>query len=164
IEDSMEAILDWIRREGIIFRGGSGSGVNLSRLRSSKEQLSKGGYASGPVSFMRGADASAGTIKSGGKTRRAAKMVVLDVDHPDAAWKSADPGVQYDTTINKWHTLPNTGRINASNPCFPGDARVHTTRGLLTFRELYDLAAEGEEFRVYTHRATAEQPGEGVVA
>jgi ribonucleoside-diphosphate reductase alpha chain len=202
IDDSMEDILDWIRREGIIFRGGSGSGVNLSRLRSSKEQLSKGGYASGPVSFMRGADASAGTIKSGGKTRRAAKMVVLDVDHPDieqfiwckaheeekarvleqagydmslnsedwasiqyqnannsvrvtdafmeaadkdadwnltartdgavvdttkarellrqiadAAWRSADPGVQYDTTINKWHTLPNTGRINASNPC-----------------------------------------------
>src|SRR5207253_10472806 len=83
IDDSMEAILDWIRREGVIFRGGSGSGVNLSRLRSSKEQLSKGGHASGPVSFMRGADASAGTIKSGGKTRRAAKMVVLDIDHPD---------------------------------------------------------------------------------
>src|SRR4051794_14816454 len=202
IDDSMEAILDWIRREGVIFRGGSGSGVNLSRLRSSKEQLSKGGYASGPVSFMRGADASAGTIKSGGKTRRAAKMVVLDVDHPDveefiwckakeerkarvleqagydmsldsadwasiqyqnannsvrvtdafmqaavdgtewgltartdgsviettearallksmaqAAWECADPGVQYDTTINAWHTSPNTGRINASNPC-----------------------------------------------
>ncbi len=202
IEDSMDSILDWIRREGIIFRGGSGSGVNLSKLRSSKEQLSKGGYASGPVSFMRGADASAGTIKSGGKTRRAAKMVVLDADHPDieefiwckaheeekarileqagydmsldsrdwasiqyqnannsvrvtdafmeaaeagdewnltartdgtvletvdarsllkqiaeAAWRCADPGVQYDTTINKWHTLPNTGRINASNPC-----------------------------------------------
>jgi ribonucleoside-diphosphate reductase alpha chain len=202
IDDSMESILDWIRREGVIFRGGSGSGVNLSRLRSSKEQLSKGGHASGPVSFMRGADASAGTIKSGGKTRRAAKMVVLDVDHPDveefiwckakeeekarvleaagydmsldspdwasiqyqnannsvrvsdgfmeavvegkewnltartdgavldtrdarnlmkqiaeAAWKCADPGVQYDTTINAWHTLPNTGRINASNPC-----------------------------------------------
>jgi ribonucleoside-diphosphate reductase alpha chain len=202
IEDSMESILDWIRREGIIFRGGSGSGLNLSKLRSSKEQLSKGGYASGPVSFMRGADASAGTIKSGGKTRRAAKMVVLDVDHPDveefvwckareerkarvleqagydmsldspdwgsiqyqnannsvrvtdafmeaveadadwnltartdgtvietvkarkllrdiadAAWQCADPGVQYDTTINSWHTLPNTGRINASNPC-----------------------------------------------
>ena len=202
IEDNMDAILDWIRREGVIFRGGSGSGVNLSRLRSSKEQLSKGGYASGPVSFMRGADASAGTIKSGGKTRRAAKMVVLDVDHPDilefiwckaheeekarvleaagydmsldspdwasiqyqnannsvrvsdafmdavdgdldwnltarsdgtvvetikarkllhdiseAAWRCADPGVQYDTTINSWHTLPNTGRINASNPC-----------------------------------------------
>jgi ribonucleoside-diphosphate reductase alpha chain len=202
IDDSMESILDWIRREGIIFRGGSGSGVNLSRLRSSKEQLSKGGYASGPVSFMRGADASAGTIKSGGKTRRAAKMVVLDVDHPDveefiwckakeerkarvleaagydmsldspdwasiqyqnannsvrvtdafmeavvegkdwsltartdgtvvettdardllrqmaeAAWECADPGLQYDTTINNWHTLPNTSRINASNPC-----------------------------------------------
>src|SRR5947207_7144142 len=83
IEDSMDSILDWIRREGVIFRGGSGSGANLSKLRSSKEQLSKGGYASGPVSFMRGADASAGTIKSGGKTRRAAKMVVLDVDHPD---------------------------------------------------------------------------------
>jgi ribonucleoside-diphosphate reductase alpha chain len=202
IDDTMDSILDWIRREGVIFRGGSGSGVNLSDLRSSKEQLSKGGYASGPVSFMRGADASAGTIKSGGKTRRAAKMVVLDVDHPDieefiwckakeerkarvleaagydmsldspdwasiqyqnannsvrvsdsfmeaavegkefnltartdgsvietkdarellkqiaaAAWECADPGVQYDTTINAWHTLPNTGRINASNPC-----------------------------------------------
>jgi ribonucleoside-diphosphate reductase alpha chain len=202
IDDTMDSILDWIRREGVIFRGGSGSGVNLSRLRSSKEQLSKGGYASGPVSFMRGADSSAGTIKSGGKTRRAAKMVVLDVDHPDveefiwckakeerkarvleqagydmsldspdwasiqyqnannsvrvsdtfmeaaaegrefnltartdggvlttvdardllrqiaaAAWECADPGVQYDTTINAWHTLPNTGRINASNPC-----------------------------------------------
>ncbi|MGZ4407114.1 MAG: vitamin B12-dependent ribonucleotide reductase, partial [Gaiellaceae bacterium] len=202
IDDSMDSILDWIRREGVIFRGGSGSGVNLSKLRSSKEQLSKGGYASGPVSFMRGADASAGTIKSGGKTRRAAKMVVLDVDHPDieefiwcksheekkarvleqagydmsldspdwasiqyqnannsvrvtdafmeavesdgdwnltartdgavvetvkarkiikdmaeAAWQCADPGVQYDTTINNWHTLPNTSRINASNPC-----------------------------------------------
>ena len=202
VEDSMESILDWIRREGIIFRGGSGAGVNLARLRSSKEQLSKGGHASGPVSFMRGADASAGTIKSGGKTRRAAKMVVLDVDHPDveefiwckareeekarvlsaagydmsldsphwasiqyqnannsvrvtdafmqaveaeedwnltartdgavvdtvparkllhdmaeAAWQCADPGVQFDTTINSWHTCPNSGRINASNPC-----------------------------------------------
>ena len=211
IEDSMDSILDWIRREGVIFRGGSGSGINLSRLRSSKEQLSKGGYASGPVSFMRGADASAGTIKSGGKTRRAAKMVVLDVDHPDieefiwckareeekarvleaagydmsldspdwssiqyqnannsvrvtdafmeaveadadwnltartdgsvvetikardllhqiadAAWRCADPGIQYDTTINAWHTLPNTGRINASNPC----SRVHVDRRL----------------------------------
>jgi ribonucleoside-diphosphate reductase alpha chain len=247
IDDSMDSILDWIRREGIIFRGGSGSGVNLSRLRSSKEQLSKGGYASGPVSFMRGADASAGTIKSGGKTRRAAKMVVLDVDHPDidefiwckareeekarvleaagydmsldspdwasiqyqnannsvrvsdsfmgavegdadwnltarvdgsvvetvkarkllrdmaeAAWRCADPGVQYDTTINSWHTLPNTGRINASNPCFPGDSRVHTDHGLMTFAELYDRA--DEEIRVYTHRATATTPGEGVIA
>ena len=83
VEDSMDSILDWITKEGRIFRGGSGSGINLSKLRSSKEQLSKGGYASGPVSFMRGADASAGTIKSGGKTRRAAKMVVLNVDHPD---------------------------------------------------------------------------------
>ena len=209
IEDSMDSILDWIRREGIIFRGGSGSGVNLSRLRSSKEQLSKGGYASGPVSFMRGADASAGTIKSGGKTRRAAKMVVLDVDHPDieefvwckareeekarvleaagydmsldspdwgsiqyqnannsvrvsdafmtavendadwnltartdgsvvetlkarkllhdiaeAAWRCADPGVQYDTTINSWHTLPNTGADQRVEPV----QRVHVDR------------------------------------
>jgi len=82
-EDNIESILDWIKREGIIFRGGSGAGINLSRLRASNEQLTKGGHASGPVSFMRGADASAGTIKSGGKTRRAAKMVILDVDHPD---------------------------------------------------------------------------------
>src|SRR4051795_4079109 len=203
VDDSMDSILDWITKEGRVFRGGSGSGINLSKLRSSKEQLSKGGYASGPVSFMRGADASAGTIKSGGKTRRAAKMVVLNVDHPDildfiwckakeedkaealrdagfdmsidgegfqsiqyqnannsvrvsdafmravetgddwrlvsratgepvgepvparelmreiaeAAWRCADPGVQYDTTINQWHTCPNSGRINASNPC-----------------------------------------------
>ncbi len=202
VEDTMESILAWNTKEGMIFRGGSGSGINLSKIRSSKEQLSKGGYASGPVSFMRGADAWAGTIKSGGKTRRAAKMVVLDVDHPDikefiwckareeekaaalreagfdmsidgegfhsiqyqnannsvrvtsdfldaveqggdwqtiarvsgepveafdaralmdeiaeAAWRCADPGVQYDTTINDWHTCPNTGRINASNPC-----------------------------------------------
>jgi ribonucleoside-diphosphate reductase alpha chain len=202
VEDTLESILDWNTREGRIFRGGSGSGINLSRIRSSKEHLSKGGLASGPVSFMRGADAWAGTIKSGGKTRRAAKMVVLDVDHPDildfiwckareeekaaalrdagfdmrldsesfasiqyqnannsvrvtdefmeraergeeweltarvdgsvvdhvnardlldqladAAWRCADPGVQYDTTINEWHTCPNSGRINASNPC-----------------------------------------------
>src|SRR5919108_3690104 len=202
VEDTMESILDWNTKEGMIFRGGSGSGINLSRIRSSKEHLSKGGLASGPVSFMRGADAWAGTIKSGGKTRRAAKMVVLDVDHPDvldfiwckareeekamalrdagfdmrldsdafasiqyqnannsvrvtdefmeraergeewelkarvdgganemvdardvlnqiadAAWRCADPGVQYDTTINEWHTCPVSGRINASNPC-----------------------------------------------
>jgi len=83
VEDTIESILDWNTKEGMIFRGGSGSGINLSRIRASKEHLSKGGYASGPVSFMRGADAWAGTIKSGGKTRRAAKMVVLDVDHPD---------------------------------------------------------------------------------
>ena len=83
VEDTMESILEWNTKEGMIFRGGSGSGINLSKIRSSREQLSKGGLASGPVSFMRGADAWAGTIKSGGKTRRAAKMVVLDVDHPD---------------------------------------------------------------------------------
>ncbi|GGS67385.1 vitamin B12-dependent ribonucleotide reductase [Planobispora rosea] len=202
VDDQMESILDWYKEEGVIFKGGSGSGVNLSRIRSSKELLSSGGTASGPVSFMRGADASAGTIKSGGATRRAAKMVVLDVDHPDieefietkareedkiralrdagfdmdlggkdivsvqyqnannsvrvsdefmravekgeefglrarlsgeiiekvdardlfrkmatAAWECADPGVQYDDTINDWHTCPETGRITASNPC-----------------------------------------------
>lgn len=202
VEDSMESILNWYKEEGFIFKGGSGAGLNLSRIRSSKELLSSGGTASGPVSFMRGADASAGTIKSGGATRRAAKMVVLDVDHPDieefvetkaleekkiralrdagfdmdlggkdivsvqyqnannsvrvsdefmraaqdgtdfglrarmtgdvidtvdartlftkiakAAWECADPGLQYDDTINDWHTNPETGRITASNPC-----------------------------------------------
>ena len=202
VDDTMDAILDWYREEGLIFKGGSGAGVNLSKIRSSKELLSSGGTASGPVSFMRGADASAGTIKSGGATRRAAKMVVLDVDHPDiaefiatkareeekvralrdagfdmdlggkdivsvqyqnannsvrvsdefmhaveegkefdllarrtgevvervdarkllrsmaqAAWDCADPGIQYDDTINDWHTNPESGRITASNPC-----------------------------------------------
>jgi ribonucleoside-diphosphate reductase alpha chain len=202
VDDTMDSILDWYREEGLIFKGGSGAGVNLSRIRSSKELLSSGGTASGPVSFMRGADASAGTIKSGGATRRAAKMVVLDVDHPDvaefietkareeekirvlrdagfdmdlggqdivsvqyqnannsvrvsdefmraveegkpfdllarrtgevvetvdakdlfrkmaqAAWECADPGIQYDDTINDWHTNPESGRITASNPC-----------------------------------------------
>jgi ribonucleoside-diphosphate reductase alpha chain len=202
VDDTMDAILEWYREEGLIFKGGSGAGVNLSKIRSSKELLSSGGTASGPVSFMRGADASAGTIKSGGATRRAAKMVVLDVDHPDvaefiqtkareedkvralrdagfdmdlggrdivsvqyqnannsvrvsdefmraveegkefdllarrtgevvervdarklmrdmaqAAWECADPGIQYDGTINDWHTCPESGRISASNPC-----------------------------------------------
>ncbi|HET9654649.1 MAG TPA: vitamin B12-dependent ribonucleotide reductase [Kineosporiaceae bacterium] len=202
VEDSMDSILNWYKEEGFIFKGGSGAGLNLSRIRSSKELLSSGGTASGPVSFMRGADASAGTIKSGGATRRAAKMVVLDVDHPDieefiatkareehkiralrdagfdvdlggrditsvqyqnannsvrasdefmravengesfglrsrttgeviesvdakglfgkmaqAAWECADPGIQYDDTINDWHTTPESGRITASNPC-----------------------------------------------
>ncbi len=202
VDDTMDSILNWYREEGLIFKGGSGAGLNLSRIRSSKELLSSGGTASGPVSFMRGADASAGTIKSGGATRRAAKMVVLDIDHPDieefietkvreedkiralkaagfdmdlggkdihsvqyqnannsvrvsdefmraveagtefglraratgevietvdartlfrkvseAAWACADPGIQYDDTINDWHTNPETGRINASNPC-----------------------------------------------
>jgi ribonucleoside-diphosphate reductase alpha chain len=202
VDDTMDSILNWYREEGLIFKGGSGAGLNLSRIRSSKELLSSGGTASGPVSFMRGADASAGTIKSGGATRRAAKMVILDVDHPDveefietkareedkiralrdagfdmdlggrdivsvqyqnannsvrvndefmhaveegkdfalrarstgepidtvdakelfrkmakAAWECADPGIQYDGTINDWHTCPETGRITASNPC-----------------------------------------------
>src|SRR6478735_2072784 len=202
VDDSMDSILNWYKEEGKIFQGGSGAGLNLSRIRSSKELLSSGGTASGPVSFMRGADASAGTIKSGGATRRAAKMVVLDVDHPDivefvetkareedkiralrdagfdmdlggsditsvqyqnannsvrvtdefmravesdaqfglrarmtgdvietvdarklfrtiaqAAWECADPGIQYDGTINDWHTCPESGRISASNPC-----------------------------------------------
>ncbi len=202
VDDSMDSILNWYKEEGLIFKGGSGAGLNLSRIRSSKELLSSGGTASGPVSFMRGADASAGTIKSGGATRRAAKMVVLDVDHPDieefietkareedkiralreagfdvdlggkdivsvqyqnannsvrvsdefmraveageefglrsrtdgsvvdtvdaralfdkiaqASWECADPGVQYDSTINDWHTTPEHGRITASNPC-----------------------------------------------
>src|ERR671938_421885 len=201
-DDTMDSILNWYREEGLIFKGGSGAGLNLSRIRSSKELLSSGGTASGPVSFMRGADASAGTIKSGGAARRAAKMVVLDVDHPDieefvetkareedktralrdagfdmdlgghditsvqyqnannsvrvtdefmraveakgtfglrarttgevidtvdarklfhgiaqAAWECADPGIQYDDTINDWHTTPEPGRITASNPC-----------------------------------------------
>ena len=202
VEDTMDAILDWYKEEGTIFKGGSGSGINLSQIRSSREHLKGGGTASGPVSFMRGADASAGTIKSGGKTRRAAKMVILNADHPDiqdfiwckaieerkaralrdsgfdmdldgkdshsiqyqnannsvrvtdefmqavvddadwhlnavksgavvetvkardlfrqiakAAWECADPGMQFDTTINRWHTAANTGRINGSNPC-----------------------------------------------
>src|SRR5262252_9487403 len=202
VDDTMDSILEWYKEEGLIFKGGSGAGVNLSRIRSSRELLSSGGTASGPVSFMRGADASAGTIKSGGATRRAAKMVVLDVDHPDieefietkareeekirvlrdagfdmdlggrditsvqyqnannsvrvsdefmqaveaggkfdlaarrtgetvetvdakdlfrkmaqAAWECADPGMQYDDTINDWHTNPETGWITASNPC-----------------------------------------------
>jgi ribonucleoside-diphosphate reductase alpha chain len=202
VDDTMESILDWYRKEGIIFKGGSGSGVNLSKIRSAREQLAGGGTASGPVSFMKAADASAGVIKSGGKTRRAAKMVVLNIDHPDIEefikckveeekkawalieagydssldgpaygsvffqnannsvrvsdgfmqavqedreWKTryvksgevcetfkardllrmiadstyfcGDPGMQYDTTINDWHTCANTARINASNPC-----------------------------------------------
>jgi ribonucleoside-diphosphate reductase alpha chain len=239
VEDTMDSILNWYTEEGIIFKGGSGAGVNLSRIRSSHELLKGGGTASGPVSFMRGADASAGTIKSGGKTRRAAKMVILDADHPDvedfiwckaieerkarvlrdagfdmdldgadshstqyqnannsvrvtdefmeavidgrdwnltartdgsvvrtvpardlfrqiahSAWECADPGLQYDTTINRWHTAPNTGRITGSNPCFPGSAKVHTDKGLIPFRELFERANKGETFGIYTHDAT----------
>ncbi len=248
VEDNMSSILNWYVEEGTIFKGGSGSGVNLSRIRSSKELLQGGGTASGPVSFMRGADASAGTIKSGGKTRRAAKMVILDADHPDvrefvwckareerkarvlaqagfdmdldgedshstqyqnannsvrvtdefmqavledgdwnlvarttgevletlkardlfrqiaeAAWECADPGLQYDTTINKWHTAPNTGRITASNPCFTGDMLVHTDKGFVRFDDLVGRINAGEEFAVYTHDATNAEPSEVAV-
>jgi ribonucleotide reductase alpha subunit len=239
VEDTMPSILNWYVEEGLIFKGGSGAGINLSTIRSSREPLGNGGEASGPVSFMRGADASAGTIKSGGKTRRAAKMVVLNVDHPDirdfiwckareehkarvlrdagfdmdldgrdsisiqyqnannsvrvtdefmrayesdgefdlkavldghaiertgarelmreiaqAAWECADPGMQYDTTINEWHTTPESGRINASNPCFTGDTLVHTDKGLIRFDELARRAVDGETFGIYTHDAT----------
>ena len=239
VEDKMSSILNWYVEEGTIFKGGSGSGINLSTIRSSYESLAGGGTASGPVSFMRGADASAGTIKSGGKTRRAAKMVILNADHPDiedfiwckaieerkaralsaagfdmdldgrdshstqyqnannsvratddfmhavlekrdwdlkgvstgetvrtmkapdlmrqiaeSAWQCADPGMQFDTTINRWHTAPNTGRINASNPCFTGDSLVHTDKGLIRFTELLDRARQGEAFGVYTHDIT----------
>src|SRR5947207_12443408 len=221
VDDTMDDILNWYREEGIIFKGGSGAGTNLSKIRSSLETLEGGGTASGPVSFMRGADASAGTIKSGGKTRRAAKMVILNADHPDiedfiwckaieerkaralrdagfdmdldgvdshsiqyqnannsvrvtdefmqavlddadwhltavttgeviktvkardlmrqiskATWECADPGMQFDTTINQWHTASNTGRINASHPCFTGDSLVHTDKGLIKIEDL----------------------------
>ena len=216
VEDTMSSIRNWYVEEGKIFKGGSGAGINLSSIRSSKEILKGGGEASGPVSFMRGADASAGTIKSGGKTRRAAKMVILNVDHPDieefiwtkareekkirvlreagfdmdldspdyasvqyqnannsvrvtdefmrayendaeyplravttgevvetrsardvmrqfaeATWQCADPGMQYDDTINAWHTCPESGRINGSNPCseyMPSTTRPATSR------------------------------------
>ena len=242
VDDTMDSILEWYKEEGLIFKGGSGSGVNLSRIRSSKELLTSGGTASGPVSFMRGADASAGTIKSGGATRRAAKMVVLDVDHPDveefietkareeekirvlrdagydmdlggkdiasvqyqnannsvrvsdefmravedggsfglaarmtgetvetvdakglfrkmalAAWECADPGIQYDDTINNWHTCPETGRITASNPCFPADQRVVTDSGLVPIGDLVRRACDEVSFAVYTNDVTAKQ-------
>jgi ribonucleoside-diphosphate reductase alpha chain len=228
VDDSMDSILDWYKEEGLIFKGGSGSGVNLSRIRSSRELLSSGGTASGPVSFMRGADASAGTIKSGGATRRAAKMVILDVDHPDvvefietkareehkiralrdagfdmdlggsdivsvqyqnannsvrvsgefmravedggsfelrgrldgsvvetvdakelfhkmahAAWECADPGIQYDDTINDWHTCPETGRITASNPCSEYMHLDNSSCNLASLNLLKFLRADG---------------------
>ncbi|HWB65578.1 MAG TPA: LAGLIDADG family homing endonuclease [Mycobacteriales bacterium] len=236
VDDTMDSILNWYREEGLIFKGGSGAGLNLSRIRSSKELLSSGGTASGPVSFMRGADASAGTIKSGGATRRAAKMVILDVDHPDveefietkareedkiralrdagydmdlggkdivsvqyqnannsvrvndefmraveegrefglrarqtgevietvdakelfgkmaqAAWECADPGIQYDDTINDWHTTPETGRITASNPCcFTGETEVETAAGAITFDVLLKSWQAGQSIQVRT--------------
>jgi ribonucleoside-diphosphate reductase alpha chain len=227
VDDTMDSILNWYREEGLIFKGGSGAGLNLSRIRSSRELLSSGGTASGPVSFMRGADASAGTIKSGGATRRAAKMVVLDIDHPDieefiqtkareeekirvlrdagfdmdlggrditsvqyqnannsvrvsdefmravedggsfglrarathevletlqakelfhkvahAAWECADPGIQYDDTINDWHTNPETGRITASNPCSEYMSLDNTSCNLASLNLLKFLRAD----------------------
>jgi ribonucleotide reductase alpha subunit len=249
VDDTMDSILTLAKNEGMLFKYGSGTGTNLSPIRSSVESLAGGGTASGPVSFMKGFDAFAGVIKSGGTTRRAAKMVILNADHPDieefitckvseerkawalieagydssftgeayasiffqnsnnsvrvtdefmraveedkdwnlyavtdrsrvlktvkarelmklmaeSAWQCGDPGIQYDTTINDWHTSSNTARINASNPCFPGDARVHTTEGPLAFAELYEHAAAGRWFHVYTHRATASNPGKGVL-
>ncbi|HYF46092.1 MAG TPA: vitamin B12-dependent ribonucleotide reductase [Acidimicrobiales bacterium] len=240
VDDTMDSILNWYVEEGTIFKGGSGAGINLSRIRSSKELLKGGGTASGPVSFMRGADASAGTIKSGGKTRRAAKMVILDVDHPDveefiwckareeqkarvlrdagfdmdldgtdshstqyqnannsvrvtdefmqaveddadwhlravtdgsilktvrardlmrqisqATWECADPGMQFDTTINHWHTAANTGRINGSNPCseymhLDNSACNLASLNLLTF------LPEGGEFDVEGFKSAVE--------
>jgi ribonucleoside-diphosphate reductase alpha chain len=228
VDDTMDSILNWYREEGMIFKGGSGAGLNLSRIRSSKELLRSGGTASGPVSFMRGADASAGTIKSGGATRRAAKMVVLDIDHPDivefvetkareetkiralrdagfdmdlggsditsvqyqnannsvrvsdefmraveegrefglrartdnsvvqtvdakalwrqvaeAAWACADPGIQYDDTINDWHTNPEAGRINASNPCSEYMSLDNSSCNLASLNLMKFLRADG---------------------
>jgi ribonucleoside-diphosphate reductase alpha chain len=240
VEDTMDGILNWYREEGVIFKGGSGSGINLSNIRSSYELLNGGGTASGPVSFMRGADASAGTIKSGGKTRRAAKMVILNVDHPDieefvwckakeerkarvlrdagfdmdldgsdsfsiqyqnannsvrvsdefmqaviddsewnlyavkdgsvvrtvrardlwrelatASWECADPGLQFDTTINKWHTAHGTGRINASNPCSEYMHLDNSACNLASINLLHYLDEEGN-FDVESYMHTIE--------
>jgi ribonucleoside-diphosphate reductase, adenosylcobalamin-dependent len=240
VEDTMDGILNWYREEGTIFKGGSGSGINLSNIRSSSEGLKGGGTASGPVSFMRGADASAGTIKSGGKTRRAAKMVILNSDHPDieefiwcktheerkahalaaagfdmdldgkdshsiqyqnannsvrvtddfmravvddkdwdlksvttgdpirtmrardlmrqisqASWECADPGMQFDTTINRWHTAPNSGRINASNPCSEYMHLDNSACNLASIN-LLKYIGEQEAFDVAAYRHTVE--------
>ena len=240
VEDDMRSILDWNTEEGLIFQGGSGSGVNLSNIRGSMEQLSRGGTASGPVSFMRGADSWAGSIKSGGGTRRAAKMVVLDADHPDirafiwskakeeekaaalraagfdmsidgdgfhsiqyqnannsvrltdefmraveddgdwdliarttgrpvatvkarelmreiadAAWRCADPGVQYDTTINDWHTTPADGRITASNPCSEFLSNDNTACNLASINLMKYREQDGS-FRVADFEATVD--------
>src|SRR5436309_5607573 len=240
VEDDMHSILDWFGNEGIIFKGGSGSGVNVSKIRSQKEQLSGGGYASGPVSFMRGADSVAGSIKSGGTTRRAAKMVILDADHPDvhefiwckakeekkawalgeagydmslngeawqsiqfqnannsvrvtdefmkkaqtdedwsltariggnvletikarallgeiaeAAWQCGDPGMQFDTTINDWHTSPASGRINGSNPCSEYMSIDDSACNLASLNLLRFVHSDGE-FDVERFRAAVE--------
>ena len=240
VDDTMDSILNWYVEEGTIFKGGSGSGINLSKIRSSRELLKGGGTASGPVSFMRGADASAGTIKSGGKTRRAAKMVILNADHPDvqefiwckaveerkarvlrdagfdmdldgidshsiqyqnannsvrvtddfmraveqdldwqlsavktgealktmkardlfreiarAAWECADPGMQFDTTINRWHTAANTGRINGSNPCAEYMHLDNSACNLASLNLLAFLHPDGE-FDVEGYKAAVE--------
>jgi ribonucleoside-diphosphate reductase alpha chain len=240
VDDKMDSILNWYVEEGTIFKGGSGAGINLSRIRSSKEFLKGGGTASGPVSFMRGADASAGTIKSGGKTRRAAKMVILNVDHPDieefiwcksreekkaralrdagfdmdldgiditsiqyqnannsvrvtdefmqavvddtdwhlravhdgaivktirardlmrqisqASWECADPGMQFDTTINHWHTACNTGRINGSNPCSEYMHIDNSACNLASINLLHYLGEDGV-FDVNAYKHTIE--------
>ncbi|HLI01966.1 MAG TPA: vitamin B12-dependent ribonucleotide reductase [Acidimicrobiales bacterium] len=240
VDDSMDSILNWYKEEGVIFKGGSGAGVNLSKIRSSREGLRGGGTASGPVSFMRGADASAGTIKSGGKTRRAAKMVILNADHPDisdfvwckaieerkarvlrdagfdmdldgkdshsvqyqnannsvrvtdefmeavlddrdwdlkavtdgsvietvkarqlfreiaeAAWQCADPGLQFDSTINRWHTAADTSRINGSNPCSEYMHVDNSACNLASLNLLKYLGPEGD-FDVEGFRATVE--------
>jgi ribonucleoside-diphosphate reductase alpha chain len=241
VDDKMDSILNWYREEGVIFKGGSGAGVNLSKIRSSYELLNGGGTASGPVSFMRGADSSAGTIKSGGKTRRAAKMVILNVDHPDveefvwckakeerkarvlrdagfdmdldgadsfsvqyqnannsvritddfmeavvndtdwtlravtdgspvrtlrardlwrqiatASWECADPGLQFDTTINKWHTAHASGRINGSNPCseymhIDNSACNLASLNLLKYLDLDSVGDDAFDIDAYTH-------------
>jgi len=250
VADSMDSILKLAHTEGMLFKYGSGAGSNLSRIRSSKELLSGGGEASGPVSFMRGFDAFAGVIKSGGKTRRAAKMVILDADHPDvlefvsskadeekkawalieagydggfnvrggaydsiyfqnanhsirvtdafmravledrewqltartdgrvletvrarelmariteAAWLCGDPGMQFDTTVNAWHTCPNTDRINASNPCVTGDTLVATAEGwrridALLERPFQVVGADGENHEVQPAFKTGVKP------
>ena len=240
VDDSMSSILNWYVEEGVIFKGGSGAGVNLSKIRSSAELLKGGGTASGPVSFMRGADASAGTIKSGGKTRRAAKMVMLDVDHPDiedfiwckaneekkarvlrdngfdmsldgkdihsiqyqnannsvrvsdefmqavlddadwnltargdgspvrtvkareifqqfaqAAWECADPGMQFDSTINDWHTSSNTDRINGSNPCSEY-MHIDNSACNLASLNLMKFLSDEEVFDVTSYKAAIE--------
>lgn len=229
VEDDMESILGWISTEGRIFKRGSGTGLNLSAIRSSRETLTSGGHSSGPVSFMRGADSVAGMIASGGATRRAAKMVVLNVDHPDimafirakaeeekkvralldggydmydlnnqawysiqyqnannsvrvtdefmhavlddesystkyvqsgdeaerfrasdlmreiaqAAWECGDPGMQFDTVINRWHTCPAYGRINASNPCSEYMHVDNSSCNLASINVLHYLAEDG---------------------
>jgi ribonucleoside-diphosphate reductase alpha chain len=241
LEDDTVSIYDRLTTEAMLFKRGSGSGINFSKLREEDAPLSSGGSASGPLSFMKAFDASAGVIKSGGTTRRAAKMVILDADHPDivdfidckvkeerkaqaliksgydgsftgeayrsvffqnsnnsvrvsdefmravendepwelisrangkpkstvsarelfrriaqAAWECGDPGIQFDTTINDWHTCSNTDRIYASNPCFTGDTLVHTDKGLVSFEKLLERVKEGEHLQVYTSDITNE--------